>query len=167
MTDSEFENPPHQTGNREKIPLRRSPRDSVQNLLKFWNVVAKSCSDSLRPTSVPSNPSSSTASTTSSSTSRRRRRRHQHAYNYCFFYHYYCCQDSVNWCPTHAIETGRDRGGDWDLVTRYALSRVFRFLRPVGPGLAWLANWRPLKLGTRYGSVPGTPRELENDRWPI
>lgn len=29
-----------------------------------------------------------------------------------FFYHYYCCQDSVNWCPTHAIETGRDRGGD-------------------------------------------------------
>lgn len=84
-----------------------------------------------------------------------------------FFYHYYCCQDSVNWCPTHAIETGRDRGGDWDLVTRYALSRLFRFLRPVGPGLAWLANWRPLNLGTRYGSVPGTPRELENDRWPI
>lgn len=61
----------------------------------------------------------------------------------------------------------QSRQGETEGETRYALSRLFRFLRPVGPGLAWLANWRPLNLGTRYGSVPGTPRELENDRWPI
>lgn len=82
-----------------------------------------------------------------------------------FLYHYYCCQDSVNWCPTHAIETGRgttEEGGNG------------------GESETWLGGssgswgrsglgWRPLNLATRFGAVPGTPREpeLENDRWPI